>query len=79
MARCRSCGAIATGHGRIMVETTDGPWAGRPVLIRWRKRRWVCREDLCPVVSFVEQDPAICLPRGLLSVRAIRWATGQFC
>ena len=55
----------------------DAPWADRPVRIRWRKRRWICHEGLCEVVSFVEQDPEVCAPRGLLSTRAIRWAIGQ--
>ncbi|MGP5080169.1 ISL3 family transposase, partial [Brachybacterium alimentarium] len=73
---CPECGVVATGHGRITVEVIDAPWAGRPVRIRWRKRRWICREDLCAVVSFVEQDPEVCAPRGLLSTRAIRWAIG---
>lgn len=73
---CRGCGVVATGHGRVMVELIDAPWAGRPVRFRWRKRRWICREDLCEVVSFVEQDPGVCAPRGLLTTRAIRWAIG---
>ena len=74
---CPGCGVVATGHGRVMVELIDAPWAGRPVRIRWRKHRRVCREDLCEVVSFVEQDPAVCAPRGLLSTSAIRWAIGR--
>src|SRR5699024_6012215 len=74
---CAGCGVIATGHGRVMVEMIDAPWAGRPVRIRWRKRRWICLEDACEVATFVEQDPEVCAPRGLLSTRAIRWAIGQ--
>ncbi|MFC5318251.1 ISL3 family transposase [Brachybacterium alimentarium] len=74
---CPGCGVIATGHGRIVVEVLDAPWAGRPVRIRWRKRRWVCLEDVCEVATFLEQDPEVCAPRGLLSTRAIRWAIGQ--
>ncbi len=74
---CPGCGVIATGHGRVMVEMIDAPWAGRPVRIRWRKRRWICLENACEGVSFVEQDPEVCAPRGLLSTRAIRWAIGQ--
>ncbi|MGP5710377.1 transposase family protein, partial [Brachybacterium alimentarium] len=54
---CPGCGVIATGHGRIAVEVIDAPWAGRPVRIRWRKRRWVCLEDVCKVATFLEQDP----------------------
>ena len=74
---CPGCGVIATGHGRVVVEVIDAPWAGRPVRVRWRKRRWICHEDVCAVVSFVEQDPEVCAPRGLLSTRAIRWSIGQ--
>ncbi|MFD3800401.1 hypothetical protein ACFWQJ_04805 [Kocuria palustris] len=60
-----------------MVEMIDAPWAGRPVRIRWRKLRWICLEDVCAVVSFIEQDPQVCAARALLSTRAIRWAIGQ--
>lgn len=67
---------IATGQGRVVIEVIDAPSGGRPVRIRWRKRRWICREDLCTFVSFVEQKPSICEPRGLLTARAIRWAIG---
>ena len=55
----------------------DAPWAGRPVRIRWRKRRWICLERVCAVTTFAEQNPEVCAPRGLLSTRAIRWAIGQ--
>ena len=74
---CPGCGVIATGHGRVVVEMIDAPWAGRPVRIRWRKRRWICLESVCAVTTFVEQDPEVCAPRGLLSTRAIRWAIGR--
>ena len=77
MAGCAGCGVINTGHGRIVTSLIDAPWAGRPVRIRWCKRRWICRETLCEVVSFVEQDPTVSAPRGLLSTRAIRWAISQ--
>ena len=35
-AGCPGCGAIAQGHGRVVVEVIDAPWAGVPVRIRWR-------------------------------------------
>ena len=28
---------IAQGHGRVVVEVIDAPWAGVPVRIRWFK------------------------------------------
>lgn len=69
---CPGCGVIATGHGRVMVQLIDAPWAGRPARIRWRKRRWICLESACEVRTFIEQDPEVCAPRSLLSGRAIR-------
>ncbi len=71
------CGVVAHAHGRVEVRLIDAPWAGRPVTIVWRKRRWVCPEPSCPVVSFVEQDEAIATPRGRLTVRACWWAIEQ--
>ena len=34
-AGCPGCGVIAQGHGRVVVEVIDAPWAGVPVWIRW--------------------------------------------
>ena len=74
---CPACGVVAYGHGRVAVTLVDAPSVGRPVRVIWRKRRWVCPEPACPVVSFVEQDEHIARPRGLLTVRACRWAIAQ--
>ncbi|WP_259880096.1 transposase family protein [Brachybacterium muris] len=74
---CPGCGVIATGHSRMVVEVIDAPWSGRPVRIRWRKRRWIRHQDVCEVATFVEQDPEVCARRELLSTRVIRWAIGQ--
>src|SRR5699024_11792950 len=41
VAGCPGCGVIVTGHGRVMVEMIDAPWAGRPVRRRGRRRRSV--------------------------------------
>jgi len=35
LAGCPGCGAIAQGHGRMVVEVIDAPGAGTPVRIRW--------------------------------------------
>ena len=74
---CRSCAVIAGGHGRVDVRLVDAPAFGRPVRIIWRKRRWLCREPVCEVGSFVEQDEAVAAPRALLTTRACRWAIEQ--
>ena len=74
---CRSCGVVAHGHGRVNVRLVDAPAFGRPVRIVWRKRRWLCPEPACEVISFIEQDEQVAAPRGLLTARACRWAIEQ--
>ena len=75
-AGCPGCG-VAQGHGRVVVEVIDAPWAGVPVRIRWHKRRWICRERTCRIVTFIEQNHSVCAPRALLGTRTIRWAIRQ--
>ena len=74
---CPGCGVIAQGHGRVVVEVIDAPWAGVPVRIRWHKRRWICREHTCQIATFTEQNHSVCAPRARLGMRAIHWSTGQ--
>ena len=77
LAGCPGCGVIAQGHGRMVVEVIDAPWAGVPARIRWFKRRWICREHTCQTVTFLEHDERMCAPRARLGTRAIRWAIRQ--
>nr|WP_241825596.1 transposase family protein [Micromonospora sp. CB01531] len=53
---CTRCGQRAT---RVKQWTTtrlrDLPVGGRPVRLRWRKRRWYCLTVRCPRKSFTEQ------------------------
>ena len=63
LAGCPGCGVIAQGHGRMVVEVIDAPWAGVPARIRWFKRRWICREHACQTVTFLEHDERVCAPR----------------
>jgi transposase len=74
---CPSCGVVAHAHGRQTVELIDAPCFTSPVRLSWRKRRFRCREPLCPVTSFMEQDPQVAPARGLLTRRATLWAIGQ--
>jgi transposase len=74
---CPTCGVVAHGHGRVVVRLVDAPAMGRPVRIRWRKRRWVCPDPGCPVGTFVEQDERVAAPRSSLTARACRWAIEQ--
>ena len=74
---CPTCGVVAHAHGRQQVKLIDAPCFAAPVRLLWWKRRWRCPEPMCPVTSFMEQDPAIAPARGLLTRRAVGWAIGQ--
>ena len=64
---CGACGGSVWSKGERSVVLVDLPAFGRPVRLRWRKRRWACPNSECGVGSFVEQDPAIAPERGLLT------------
>ena len=74
---CPACGVVAHGHGRREVRLVDAPAFGMPTTLVWRKRRWLCPEQACPVGVFSEQDETIARPRGLLTVRGCRWAIAE--
>ena len=59
-AGCPGCGVIAQGHGRVVVEVIDAPWAVVPARFRWFKRRWICRETTCQIATFTEQNNSVC-------------------
>ena len=61
----------------MVVEVIDAPWAGVPARFRWFKRRWICRERTCRIVTFVEQNHSVCAPRARLGARVIRWEIRQ--
>ena len=72
---CGAGGGPVWSKGERTVTVVDLPAFGRPLCLRWRKRRCVCPNGGCGVASFVEQDPGIAPERGLLTSRARRWAT----
>lgn len=74
---CLACGVVAESLGRRVVRLVDAPCFSTPVVLLWRKRRYRCREDVCEVVTFTEQEPDLARPRGLLTTRAAWWAIGQ--
>ena len=74
---CEGCGGRVWSKGYRSVVLVDLPAFGRPVRLRWRKRRWMCPSPGCAVRSFVEQDPSIGPERALLTSRAARWVTVQ--
>ena len=59
---CPGCGVITQGHGCVVVEVVDAPWAGVPARIRWHRRRWICREHTCETETFLERSEKVCAP-----------------
>ena len=72
---CVACGGPVWSKGYRTVVLVDLPAFGRPVRLRWRKRRWTCPNSGCALRSFIEQDPTIGPQRALLTSRAARWVT----
>lgn len=54
----------------------DAPSAGRPVLVRWRKRIWSCPDPDCEVATWTEQA-GLAGPRRVLTERAATWAADR--
>jgi transposase len=69
MVGCWGCGVRAELHGRRRVRVRDLPIGGRPVVLCWRKRLWLCREPACRVRTWTERVAAIG-PRVVLTQRA---------
>ena len=74
---CGECGGRVWSKGDQPVRLVDLPAVGRPVRLRWHKRRWKCPEPTCGVNSFAEQDVSVAPQRALLTSRAGRWVTDQ--
>ena len=51
---CEACGGPVWSKGYRTAVLVDLPAFGRPVRLRWRKRRWTCPNAGCVARSFVE-------------------------
>jgi transposase len=76
-AACSGCGCRAQVKDRDPVPLADLPAFGSPVTLVWVKRRWQCREALCPVGSWTEQRPDLAPARAAMTSRAGQWATRE--
>ena len=74
---CEACGGVLWSKGERPVGLVHLPVFGRPVRLRWQKRRWPCPDQRCVVGSFIEQYPQIPPERALLTSRAAPWAVTQ--
>src|SRR5690625_1696928 len=73
---CPSCGVMSSRvHSRPVQQVKDVTCGGQPVVVRVRKRRYVCAEERCPRGTFTEvtdQLPA----RARLTTRLAAAVTG---
>jgi transposase len=76
-AFCEQCGIRATVKERPVVALVDLPCFGRATRLVWHKRRFCCPDDLCPTVTWTEEDLHIGAPRMAMTDRAGRWITEQ--
>jgi len=57
---CPSCGVLSVClKGRVCTRPRDIPYGTRVLRLIWHKRRWRCKERLCPRASFTESLPAV--------------------
>ena len=74
---CLGCGATPKVKDRDPVLLVDLPVFGRPSRLLWRKHRWRCDTQSCPVNTWTLNVPAIAPSRLALTDRAGRWVTRQ--
>src|ERR1700691_6008099 len=77
LAGCPRCGVLARVKDRSAVELVDLALFGRPTRLVWHKRRWMCPDGDCAMVSWTEEDDGTASPRQVLPSRAARWVTIQ--
>src|SRR5215216_6048897 len=53
---CPECGVV---KDRPVMRLKDLPASGQQVQLRWRKRRLVCAERLCPRRTFTQASTAV--------------------
>ena len=57
---CPSCGVFSVAlKGRVCTRPRDIPYGTTRLRLIWHKRRWRCKEQLCPRASFTESLPAV--------------------
>jgi transposase len=73
---CSGCGTRARSKDRRWVTLRDAPAGDVAVLVRWRKRIWVCPDLDCEVRTWTELAD-LAEPRRVLTGRAEQWATNR--
>jgi transposase len=65
---CPDCGALAAVKETVTTTLRDVYLGDRQILLRWRKRRWECRNQDCERKTFTESLPVV-PPRARLTSR----------
>ena len=72
-AACPSCGVISSSaKANVTTSPRDIPYGEGRITVLWHKRRWRCREALCPRQSFTEAIGEV--PTGARTTRRLRGA-----
>jgi transposase len=74
---CPGCDGLVVIEDRPPVRLVDLPCFGRPARLVWRKHRWACPAQECPIGSWTARDKRIAAPRLAMTDRAGRWACEQ--
>ena len=75
--RCPRCAGGVGVKDRPTVELVDLPVFGRLARLAWRKHRWECVDESCPIKTWTGEDRRIAPARLALTDRAGRWVTIQ--
>ena len=69
-AACPMCAQHSTRcHGRYCRTVADRPWAGVPVRLHLRLRKFVCTTPSCPRAIFTERLPTVVAPSAQRTLR----------
>lgn len=73
---CSACGTRAKAKDRRWVTLRDAPSGDRAVVVRVRRRIWLCPDSDCPAKTWTEACE-LAAPRRVLTRRAVTWATDR--
>ena len=58
-SRCPRCGGAVTRAGAELEDLVPSSAAGRVSRLTWRRRRWHCPAEDCPIDVFSEDDAGV--------------------
>src|SRR5271165_5825782 len=58
-ARCPRCGGPVGAAGVVLEDLVPSSAVGRVSRLTWRRRRWRCSTEHCPIDVFSEEDAGV--------------------